>query len=69
MAEIVQHKCVSRMAVDRQQAGPAPQRNDVELPAEPAVRLLAVGERFDVQVSLEGNSQAKFYLIISFHEE
>ena len=35
--EIIQHKCVSRMAVDRQQTGPAPQRNDVEIPAEAAV--------------------------------
>ena len=69
MAEIVQHKCVSRMAVDCQQTGPAPQRDDVEVPAEPAVRLLAVGERFDVQVSLEGNGQAQFYCITSFHEE
>ena len=57
------------MAVNRQQTGPAPQRNDVEIPAETAVRFLRIRERFEVQVPLEGNGQTQFYRIISFHEE
>ena len=57
------------MAVDRQQTGAAPQRNDVEVPAEAAVWFLTTRERFDVQVPLEGNGQTQLYRITSFHEE
>ena len=42
------------MAVNRQQTGSAPQRNDMKIPAEAAVRFLRIRERFDVQVPLEG---------------
>lgn len=57
------------MAVNRQQTGSAPQRNDVEVPAETAVRFLRIRERFEVQVPLEGNGQAQLYRITSFNGE
>ena len=60
MAEVVQHEGVSGVTVDRQQAGPSPQGDYMEVPAESAVWLLAVEECLDLQMPLEWDSQAQF---------
>lgn len=49
------------MTVDCQQGGPPPQENDVEIPAEGAIRFLAIRQGFDAKVPLEGDGQAKLH--------
>ena len=49
------------MAVDCQQGGLPPQGDDVEIPAEAAIRFLAVRQGFDAKIPLEGDGQAQFY--------
>ncbi len=49
------------MTVNCQQGGPPPQENDVEVPAEAAVRRLAIRQGFDTKMPLEGDGQAQLY--------
>ena len=49
------------MAVDGQQGGPPPQENDVGIPAEAAIRFLAIRQGFDTKMPLEGDGQAKLH--------
>ena len=67
--QVKQRKGIPSIAVNGKQTGMASQGDDMEVPAETAIRFLRIRERFEVQVPLEGNGQAQLYRITSFHEE
>lgn len=52
--QIVEYKGIPAVAVDCQQGGSPPQGDDVEIPAEAAIRFLAVRQGFDAKIPLEG---------------
>ena len=59
--QIIAYESISAVTVDCQQGKPPPQGDDVEIPAEAAIRLLAVRQCFDTKMALEGDGQAKLH--------
>ena len=55
------------MAVNCQQGRTPAQGDDVKIPAEASVQLLAVGQGFDAEMQLERDGQAQFYRFSPAH--
>ena len=64
-AQIIEYEGIPAVAVNGQQGGPPPQGDDVEVPAETAVRFLTVRQGLDAKMPLEGDGQAQLYGIAS----
>lgn len=58
-AQVVEHKSIPGMTVNRQEGGVPPQGNGVEIPAEALIQFLTVRQGFDAKMPLEGDGQAK----------